>query len=163
MADIEKLEPRQEVERARSKSDNAFVNDIRHIIENGLKSAYQSVSSTMVHTYWQIGQRIVEEEQHGEKRAEYGTRLLEFLAEELSQEYATGFSARNLRDYRQFYQYFSDLEIWHSRVPNLSWTHFRMMLRVSDADARYWYWKRNGFGTRVYQIQQPTAGELKNV
>lgn len=68
-------------------SDDAFVNDVRHIIEVGLKSAYQSVSSTMVHTYWQIGQRIVEEEQHGEKRAEYGTRLLEFLAEELSQEY----------------------------------------------------------------------------
>ena len=99
-------------------SDDAFVNDIRHIIEVGLKSAYQSVSSTMVHTYWQIGQRIVEEEQHGEKRAEYGTRLLEFLAEELSQEYATGFSARNLRSYRQLYLNFNDLEIWHTRVPN---------------------------------------------
>lgn len=55
----------------------------------------------MVHTYWQIGQRIVEEEQQGEKHAEYGTHLLEFLAEELSQEYATGFSACNLRSYRQ--------------------------------------------------------------
>ena len=139
MADIEKLESRQEVERARSKSDNAFVNDIRHIIENGLKSAYQSVSSTMVHTYWQIGQRIVEEEQHGEKRAEYGTRLLDFLAEELSREYATGFSARNLRSYRQLYLNFNDLEIWYTRVPNLEWSHYRALLRVADEDARYWY------------------------
>ena len=72
----------------------------------------------MVHTYWQIGQRIVEEEQHGEKRAEYDTRLLESLAEELSQEYATGFSARNLRSYRQLYLNFNDLEIWYTRVPN---------------------------------------------
>lgn len=139
MADIEKIESSEEIGQKRSVSGNAFVNDIRHIIENGLKNAYQSVSTTMVHTYWQIGQRIVEEEQHGEKRAEYGTRLLDFLAEELSNEYATGFSARNLRDYRQFYLYFNDLEIWHSRVPNLSWTHFRMMLRVADEDARYWY------------------------
>ncbi len=139
MADIEKLEPKQEVERARSKSDNAFVNDIRHIIENGLKSAYQSVSSTMVHTYWQIGQRIVEEEQHGEKRAEYGTRLLDVLAEELSKEYATGYSARDLRFYRQFYQNFNDLEIWYACVPNLNWTHFRSLSRVVDEDARYWY------------------------
>ena len=138
MAEINKIEE-SKIKQPRSKSDKMFLSDIRHIIETGLKNAYQSVSTTMVHTYWQIGQRIVEEEQHGEKRAEYGARLLDILAEDLSQEYATGFSARNLRDYRQFYLYFRDLEIWHSRVPNLTWTHCRTLLRVPDENARYWY------------------------
>ena len=57
----------------------------------------------------------------------------------LSKSYNRGFTARDLRSYRQFYLSFKDLEIWHSRVPNLSWTHFRTMLRVADDNARYWY------------------------
>ena len=57
-----------------------ILNDIRQIVESGLRQAYQSVNSVTIHTYWKVGKRIVEEEQHGEKRAEYGTQLLEFLA-----------------------------------------------------------------------------------
>lgn len=93
----------------------------------------------MVKTYWQVGRRIVEEEQQGEKRAEYGKQIITLLAEDLSKSYNRGFTARDLRSYRQFYLSFKDLEIWHSRVPNLSWTHFRTMLRVTDDNARYWY------------------------
>ena len=93
----------------------------------------------MVNTYWQVGRRIVEEEQQGEKRAEYGKQIISLLSEDLSKSYSKGFTARDLRSYRQFYLSFKDLEIWHSRVPNLSWTHFRTMLRVTDDDARYWY------------------------
>jgi hypothetical protein len=93
----------------------------------------------MVKTYWQVGRRIVEEEQQGEKRAEYGKQIITLLAEDLSKSYNRGFTARDLRSYRQFYLSFKDLEIWHSRVPNLSWTHFRTMLRVADDNARYWY------------------------
>ena len=54
-------------------------------------------------------------------------------------DYGDNYSERNLRHYRQFYQYFSDLQIWYSRVPNLSWTHFRHLLRVDDEKARLWY------------------------
>ena len=86
-----------------------------------------------------MGRRIVEEEQQGEKRAEYGKQIITLLAEDLSKSYDKGFTARDLRSYRQFYLSFKDLEIWHSRVPNLSWTHFRTMLRVADDNARYWY------------------------
>ena len=82
MADIEKKGSSQLI-------STDLLNDLRLIIENGLKHAYQSVNTTMVHTYWKIGQRIVEEEQNGEKRAEYGAKLLEYLAVELSKEYAT--------------------------------------------------------------------------
>lgn len=93
----------------------------------------------MINTYWQIGKRIVEEEQYGESRAEYGSKLLDNLAAELSAEFAVGYSTRDLRYYRQFYLSFSDFEIWNARVPNLKWTHFRSLLRVTDDNARYWY------------------------
>lgn len=139
MADIEKSHHSQDLARVRTESFKTLLDDVRHIIEKGLQEAYQGVDMVMVNTYWQIGRRIVEEEQHGEKRAEYGTQRMECLAEDLSIEYASGFTARDLRNYRQFYLYFSDLEIWHACVPNLKWTHFRSLLRVADEDARYWY------------------------
>ncbi len=119
--------------------NSVFLNDIREIVETGLRQAYQGVSSIMINTYWLVGKRIVEEEQHGEVRAKYGIGLMDFLAVELSKEYANGFSARDLRNYRQFYLSFSDFEIWYARVPNLKWTHFRSLLRVDDENARYWY------------------------
>ena len=127
--------------RTRTKSLDTLLADVRHIIQDGLQHAYHSVDTVMLNTYWLIGRRIVEEEQHGEKRAEYGTQLLNSLAADLSMEYASGFSARDLRNYRQFYLYFSDFQIWHARVPNLKWTHFRSLLRVADDNARYWYMK----------------------
>ncbi|MBR7024218.1 MAG: DUF1016 family protein [Bacteroidales bacterium] len=129
----------QLTEKEETKSLKALVGDVRAIIDNGLRKAYENVSKVMVYTYWQVGKRIVEEEQHGEKRAEYGKRLLNTLAEDLSKEYATGFSARDLRNYRQLYLNFNDLEIWYARVPNLTWTHYRSLLRVDDENARYWY------------------------
>ena len=119
--------------------ETGFVEDIKQIVNNGLRHAYQGVNMVMVQTYWQVGQRIVEEEQNGESRAEYGVQLINMLSVELSKSYSKGFTARDLRAYRQFYLYFKDLEIWHSRVPNLTWTHFKILLRVADEDARYWY------------------------
>ena len=120
---------------------NSLFNDVRHIVEEGRKQAYIGVNAVAINTYWKVGRRIVEEEQHGEKRAEYGKQLIGQLARELTLEFGSDYSARRLRDYRQFYLYFSDLEIWHSRVPNLTWTHFRHLLRVSDETARLWYMK----------------------
>ena len=106
-------------------TNTSLLSDVRLIVEQGLQTAYQGVNSVMVKTYWQVGRRIVEEEQQGEKRAEYGKQIITLLAEDLSKSYNRGFTARDLRSYRQFYLSFKDLEIWHSRVPNLRWTHFR--------------------------------------
>lgn len=93
----------------------------------------------MLDTYWNIGKRIVQEEQHGEQSSEYGTQLLKTLSKALTEEFGKGFTERNLRNFRLFYLTFNDMEIWHTHVPNLTWSHFRVLLSVSDTNARDWY------------------------
>ncbi|MBO4379984.1 MAG: DUF1016 family protein [Muribaculaceae bacterium] len=116
-----------------------LVSDVRTIIDNGRRQAYSAVSSAMVETYWHIGRRIVEEEQQGEQRAEYGTQLVEGLARQLTHDYGKGFSARYLRAFRKFYQLIPSIEIWKSRFPNLTWTHIFRTLRVDNEVAARWY------------------------
>lgn len=116
-----------------------IIADIKQIIEKAKQQAYSSINSLMIKSNWLVGRRIVEEEQGGSVRAEYGKALLQNLASELTPIYGNSYSARRLQDYRQFYLYFKDIEIWHSRVPNLTWTHFRELLTVSDVEARNWY------------------------
>lgn len=137
---------------------SSLINDVRDIVENGLRKAYQNVNAITVFTYWQVGKRIVEEEQRGEKRAEYGAQIINMLSADLCRTYAKGYTPRDLRAYRQFYLCFNDLEIWYSRVPNLTWTHFRTLLSVASDDARYWYvkeasremWSVRTFGTQCW-------------
>lgn len=119
--------------------NNSFVSDIKQLIEHSRHAAYAAVNSIMIDTYWHIGQRIVEQEQQGEKRAEYGKQIIKMLSKELTQEYGEGWSERNLRNFRLFYLTFKDLEIWHTRVPNLTWSHIRTTLRVDDPVAARWY------------------------
>ena len=121
--------------------NGAVVADLKQIIDNGRYLAYSSVATTAVLTYWNVGKRIVQEEQGGQKRAEYGRRLLGKIAIELTKEYGENYSERNLRSYRQFYLQFTDFEIWYACVPNLTWTHYRSLIRVENPDARYWYVK----------------------
>ena len=113
--------------------------DVKQIIELSREKTYSSVNALMIQSNWMIGKRIVEEEQGGIARAEYGKSLLKNLSEELVPIYGNAYSVRRLQDYRLFYLYFRDIEIWHSRVPNLTWTHYRELLAVSDKDARSWY------------------------
>ena len=75
----------------------SLVEDVKHIINKGRTAAYGAVNSAMISTYWHIGKRIVEEEQQGSNRAEYGKELIKVLATELAHEYGTGFSERYLR------------------------------------------------------------------
>ncbi len=119
----------------------SLVADVQRIIEQGRKQAYAAANQLAVVTYWHIGRRIVEEEQHGEARAQYGTRLIKTLAEQLTPKYGTAFSKRNLDYFRQFYLCFKDLEIVNTRVHNLTWSHFRSIIRVADPKAREWYAK----------------------
>ena len=115
------------------------ITDIRQIITSGQSNAYQAASRAMVLTYWQIGRRIVEQEQKGEERAAYGTALIETLSQALTREFGKAYSKRNLQYFRKFYLAFPDEEIVNSCVHNLNWTHFRSLLRVSDENARIWY------------------------
>ena len=117
----------------------AFVNDVRGIIDRGMCIAATNVNQVAAMTYWRVCRRIVEEEQSGARRAEYGKHLIENLSKDLILTYGDRYTPRRLRDYRLFYVQIPDFEIWHSRVPNLSWTHFRQILPVVNEDARYWY------------------------
>ena len=119
----------------------AFVNDVRSIIEQGRKMAYAAAGQAAIATYWNVGRRIVEEEQGGKARAEYGSQLIPMLAEQLTMEYGSGYGRRNLAYYRTFYLEFSNMEILHTRVQNLTWSHIRRLLSVSDRKARDWYMK----------------------
>lgn len=116
-----------------------LISDIKSLITTGQNAAYNAANRAMVMTYWNIGKRIVEEEQNGAERAEYGKRLISILADELTKEFGSSYSGRSLRYYRKFYLCFQDFEIWNTRVPNLNWSHFRSLLRVPDEDARIWY------------------------
>lgn len=117
----------------------SFINDVKKIVEQGRSIAYSGVNAVMIETYWQIGRRIVEQEQNGNERAEYGTQLIELLSTELTRTYGKGFSTRNLWLFKQFYLTFSDIEILHTRVQNLTWSHVRTTLRVEDPVAARWY------------------------
>lgn len=121
-------------------TDKLF-DDIRNIIEQGRKQAYAAAGQAAIMTYWNVGRRIVEEEQQGENRAAYGAKLIPDLAAKLSVEYGPGYGKRNLAYYRKFYLEFNDPEILHTRVQNLSWSHIRRLLSVSNIQAREWYMK----------------------
>jgi predicted nuclease of restriction endonuclease-like (RecB) superfamily len=111
-------------------------NEISSLIQQARSKVVQSVNWTMVITYWEIGKRIVEEEQHGENRAEYGKFLITNLAEKLSGEFGKGFDKRNLFYMRQCYLAFPIMNALRSQ---LSWTHYRLLMKVEDETARQFY------------------------
>ena len=115
---------------------NNLYGAIRQVLETARQSAYKAVNFAMVQAYWQIGRLIVEDEQNGENRAEYGKKVLDGLAERLTADFGKGFDARELRRMRQFYLLFSK---WDAVRPELSWTHYRLLLKVENQDARNWY------------------------
>ena len=117
------------------------LNDLRKIIEAGRKQAYAAAGQIAVATYWNIGRRIVEEEQHGQERAKYGTNLIANLARQLTMEFGSGFGRRSLEQYRRFYLSFKDMEITNACVRNLTWTHLRIIMREASPEGRVWYMK----------------------
>ena len=114
----------------------ALYDNIRNIIENARKSAYRAVNFAMVKAYWAIGKLIVEDEQNGQRRAEYGKAVLDDLSSRLTQEFGKGFDVSNLRYMRLFYINFQNCDTLRHE---LTWSHYRMLLRVKDEDARTWY------------------------
>lgn len=119
-----------------SQSNDALISNIRELLSDGRKQVLQTVNSTMVQTYWQIGRLIVEDEQQGEARAEYGKQVLKQLSTALTQEFGKGFDASNLRNMRLFYLAFPNRDALRH---NLSWTHYRTLIRIENEQARLWY------------------------
>ena len=118
---------------------NNIVSDIRNIILNARNKAYASINQNLIHANWEIGRRIVEEEQHGKVRAEYGTQLLKALSQQLTADMGKEYGIRNLWYFKQFCLCFPDWQIVNACVHNLKWTHIRSILRVNDPKARLWY------------------------
>jgi predicted nuclease of restriction endonuclease-like (RecB) superfamily len=113
-----------------------FYQEISDILRTARAKAYRASNFLMVEAYWNVGRKIVEEEQFGKKRAVYGEFLIEGLSTRLKEELGSGFDVTNLKRMRQFYVLFpKGATAWHF----LSWSHFKAVLRVEKEDARAWY------------------------
>ena len=115
---------------------DGLLGQLRTLIQDARQQALRAVDAVQVRTCWAVGRHIVEFEQGGADRAAYGARLLSQLAERLTAEYGKGFDASNLRYMRLFYQAFPNCDALRHE---LSWTHYRTLLRVEDPKARQWY------------------------
>ena len=116
-----------------------FFTDVRGILADARRAAYTAVNSAMVAAYWQIGRRIVEEEQGGAAKATYGEGLLKALSKALTAEFGKGFSLANLKNFRKFYLTFPDREKSYTLCSLLTWSHNRLIMREEDAKARLYY------------------------
>lgn len=130
-----------------------LLNSLRQLIQQARQKVLRAADVVQVQTCWEIGRHIVEYEQGGASRADYGKRLLPSLAETLTGEFGKGFDTSNLRYMRLFYQAFP---ICDALRHELSWTHYRMLLRVENDKARSWYMNETatqGWTTRALERQ----------
>lgn len=145
--------------------ETIFVNDLRTIVSAARDASYRMANLMQVAQNWLIGRRIVEQEQQGKIRAEYGKHVVELASQVLTKEFGQGFSETQIKSFRKFYLTFSDLQIqqtmpaeFKSRLRQirqtmpaessdngiampvqLSWSHYERLIRVADPDARFWY------------------------
>lgn len=130
-----------------------FYQDISVLLDNARRQVKTAVNTAMVYTYYEIGRRIVEEEQHGQDRAAYGQQLLQGLSEYLTKKFGKGFSLTNLKQFRQFYTVYVNDQIGHTvsdqftnlpavstgRKFFLSWSHYLKLMRIKNIDERHFY------------------------
>lgn len=119
-------------------TNNNIYQEIKELLYSAKNRVYQTINTTMTQTYFQIGKRIVEEEQGGEIRAEYGKSLLKLLSVQLINEFGKGFSVDNLENMRRFYLAFQKSETV-SRKFELSWSHYIFLTRIENIDERNFY------------------------
>ena len=119
-----------------TESMQSLIGEIKQIINDARAHAIRSVDFCRVQMYWAIGQRIVEKEQQGKERADYGTYLIKRLAQEIEPEYGSGFGERQLKFCRQFYKTYPKGNALRSQ---LNWSQYRMLIQISDPDKREYY------------------------
>lgn len=130
-----------------------FFQDISRLLENARKSVNKAVNLAMVYSYFEIGRKIIEEEQKGEDRAKYGSYLIKELSKFLTQNFGKGFSVTNLKQMRQFYCVYAQDQIGQilsdqfdnlplvstGRKFYLSWSHYLKLMRIENVDERHFY------------------------
>ena len=142
-----------------------FLNQIDILLQNARNSVKTAVNLTMVYTYYDIGRMIIEEEQNGVNRAEYGKYILNQLSAYLTNKFGKGFSVTNLKQMRQFYMIYSHDKIGQTlsdqfkglssvepeRKFVLSWSHYLQLMRITNVNERHFY-EIEGFGKQgTYQ------------
>ena len=132
--------------------NQSYIFEIKTILHQARQKVYATIHSEMVWAYWQIGKRIVDEEQQGAERAQYGQQIIQTLSDELTREFGRGFSKRTLWEIRQFYQQFPDFPNMRTVFAQLSWSHFQRVLKVQNEQAWTYYLReaeQNGWSVRT--------------
>ncbi|MEA3281255.1 MAG: DUF1016 N-terminal domain-containing protein [Euryarchaeota archaeon] len=106
---------------------------IRRVLLEAQSSVSHAVNTAMVHAYFEIGRLIVEDEQHGKTRAEYGEETLKILSVRLAAEFGRGFSRQNLQNMKQSYLSFQNCQTLSSK---LSWSHYTLLMRLDETGTR---------------------------
>ena len=144
--------------------DAQFISDIKAIVYTAKQKAYQAADTYQVVSNWLVGRRIVEQEQHGQERAQYGKHIVELASEALTAEFGKGYSVVNIKSFRKFYLTFNnlligqtpsaqsgndltikgqsvsaELELAKMLPSNLSWSHYERLMRIKNEDERDWY------------------------
>ena len=130
--------------------------EIKELLTLSRNQTYNAVNFAMVHAYWNIGRIIVEHEQNGSLRADYGKGVLLDVSERLQEEFGSGFSVRSLQQMKKFYVLFPNTNALRSQ---LTWTHYRALLRVENETARNWYMEeciRSAWSSRQLERQIST-------
>lgn len=117
---------------------NRFYDEIKALLHHARSHIYSTINTTMTQTYWEIGKRIIEEEQQGESRAAYGKAILKTLSDELGREFGKGFSVDNLENMRRFYRAFQKSETVSPKF-KLSWSHYLFLTRIDHQEERDFY------------------------
>lgn len=120
---------------AKDELDRSIYDSIKEVLINARKKAYKAVNFAMVEAYWNVGKLIVEA-QDGNERAEYGDYLIKSLSKELKIEFGKGFTVTNLKYMRQFYLTFPNS---HALRDQLSWTHYRLLIKIENEEIRNFY------------------------
>lgn len=130
-----------------------FYWSVKEVLDAARSNAYRAINYAMVQAYWNVGRLIVEEEQRGKQRAEYGKHLIKELSIKLTKDYGKGFNERNLWYIRNFYLIFPKVNALRAE---LTWTHYRMLLSVENGKARNFYLSEAaeaGWSTRQMERQ----------
>lgn len=133
---------------------STYISEIKQILAEARQKAYTAINSAMVEAYWEVGEKIVLQEQGGESRATYGEQVLKELSLALTAELGKGFSSANLRNMRQFYLTYPGAKKCYALRSKLSWTHHRLIMRVENAEARDYYLREaaeNNWSSRLLE------------
>lgn len=153
------------------KKNLGFYSQVVDLLQSARQQVVRTVNQTMVITYFEIGRMLVEEEQNGNERAEYGKKVVKELSKVLTKDFGKGFSERNIEQMRQFYLVYSIPQTVSaesekgksetlSRIFNLSWSHYQKLMRIDDENERKFYEieaHKNNWSVREFQRQFDSA------